>query len=287
MCRCRLRMRTCAVALASLMVAAGGAGGAGLYEYRDDFSTNKVEVDSYFHSAILDEVPPYVMSGVLVYYDRECHDRNLAFIRGYDPGFPFMAHLAYCFPLDGPQGVITDCQVGFTVCPSSIWGGGFGDLALRWSTDGEEWTVVDTVDKPGDYHFQLAVPDTCQQIYVRFDGEWVLFDDLNVSLSINDAAGAAYPPVPRGGSARGVRCRVSPSPFSDQAVFTYCLPAAQSANLDIFDSAGKKVRSFHEQWQAEGTHSLTWNGSGLSSGLYHYRLRCRSGTATGNCLLLR
>jgi hypothetical protein len=64
-----------------------------------------------------------------------------------------------------------------------------------------------------------------------------------------------------------------PNPFNTLTIISYDLAKEADVSLEIFDLLGRKVATLTEGMQEAGTHKAKWDGSGVSSGLYFYRLR--------------
>lgn len=72
----------------------------------------------------------------------------------------------------------------------------------------------------------------------------------------------------------------APNPFNPSTSIEFGMPAGASGNvtIDIFDVAGKLVRTLLNESRGSGTWRVTWDGttnagSRVSSGVYFYRLR--------------
>ncbi len=63
-----------------------------------------------------------------------------------------------------------------------------------------------------------------------------------------------------------------PNPFNPATTISYRLPAAGRATLRVFDLLGREVGRPVDTREAAGDQSVTFDGSGLSSGVYVYRL---------------
>ena len=63
-----------------------------------------------------------------------------------------------------------------------------------------------------------------------------------------------------------------PNPFNAQTKISYSLPKASNARLDIFNLLGQKIETLFEGHQQAGEHSVAWDASGFSSGIYFYKL---------------
>jgi hypothetical protein len=85
---------------------------------------------------------------------------------------------------------------------------------------------------------------------------------------------------------------VWPSPARGAVNISYYLPAQESPSLEIFDVLGRKVRSLDVPKQAQGHHSLAWdglrdNGTEAAAGVYWIRMRLGSQSVMARVVLLR
>lgn len=69
-----------------------------------------------------------------------------------------------------------------------------------------------------------------------------------------------------------------PNPFNPSTVINYELPYNANVSVKVYDIAGKEVASLFTGYQTEGTHSVQFNASNLSSGVYFYRLNVVNGS---------
>ena len=63
-----------------------------------------------------------------------------------------------------------------------------------------------------------------------------------------------------------------PNPFNPQTAISYQLSTNSQVELTIYDMYGRKVADLINEHKSAGYHSITWDASGLSSGIYFYRL---------------
>lgn len=78
-----------------------------------------------------------------------------------------------------------------------------------------------------------------------------------------------------------------PNPFNPVTTIDFQIPDTEHVSLEIFDSAGKKVAELLNEKKTFGTYSVQWNASGVSSGVYYYRLKTDSRVTTKKCLLVK
>jgi uncharacterized delta-60 repeat protein len=66
--------------------------------------------------------------------------------------------------------------------------------------------------------------------------------------------------------------KCSPNPFNPTTAISYQLSAVSQVNLKVYDTSGRLVAKFVDGMQAAGMHSVTFDGSGLTSGIYLAKL---------------
>ena len=78
-----------------------------------------------------------------------------------------------------------------------------------------------------------------------------------------------------------------PNPFNPSTQIQYALPEATQVTLEVFNSVGQKVMELVNGQKSAGYHTATFNASGLSSGVYLYKLTTPSFTETKKMLLIK
>ncbi|MCP4711130.1 MAG: T9SS type A sorting domain-containing protein [Planctomycetes bacterium] len=83
-----------------------------------------------------------------------------------------------------------------------------------------------------------------------------------------------------------------PNPFRQITNICYNLPEMSSVILNVYDLAGRRVRTLVNTHQPIGRHAVTWdgtdeNGHPMSCGAYFFRLQTDMGIETGKLILLR
>ena len=64
-----------------------------------------------------------------------------------------------------------------------------------------------------------------------------------------------------------------PNPFNPSTVIEYSLPKATFVSVRVYDLLGREVGSIVSERQGAGRHEALFNGDGLSSGVYFYRIQ--------------
>ncbi len=112
----------------------------------------------------------------------------------------------------------------------------------------------------------------------------VYFDDLRVTRpGLVTAVGDDTPGRP----AAFALAQNTPNPFNPTTAISYQLSAVSNVRLDVFDALGRKVRTLVDGPQSAGAHTVTFDGNGLASGLYLYRLTASGQTLARRMTLIR
>jgi hypothetical protein len=78
-----------------------------------------------------------------------------------------------------------------------------------------------------------------------------------------------------------------PNPFNTITMIRFSLPYTAHTKLTIYDVTGRQVKVLANEMLDAGEHCLTFDGSGLSSGVYFVRLQSGQHTQTEKMVLLK
>jgi len=95
-------------------------------------------------------------------------------------------------------------------------------------------------------------------------------------------SGAAEPPAEE--------CRLGqshPNPFNPTTAIGYQLSAPARVSLRVYDTAGREVAKLADGWRDIGAHEVTFDASGLPSGIYFARLSAGNVTQVQKLILLK
>ncbi|MCX6638898.1 MAG: T9SS type A sorting domain-containing protein [bacterium] len=79
----------------------------------------------------------------------------------------------------------------------------------------------------------------------------------------------------------------SPNPFNPTTTIRFDLSQAAQVTLEVFDVNGRVVGVQHVEPLQAGSHEIQFDGSGLPSGVYIYRLTAGATSASGKMVLLK
>lgn len=78
-----------------------------------------------------------------------------------------------------------------------------------------------------------------------------------------------------------------PNPFNPSTQISYTLPKSAVVSLEVFNVIGQRVATLFSGRQNSGKHSIIFNASKLSSGIYFYRLKAGNSVQTKKMLLIK
>jgi hypothetical protein len=78
-----------------------------------------------------------------------------------------------------------------------------------------------------------------------------------------------------------------PNPFNPSTTITYELPQRSHVALTVFNMLGQQVATLLQGEQEAGFHESVFDGSGLASGVYLYRLTAGGYVGTRKLVLVR
>jgi hypothetical protein len=78
-----------------------------------------------------------------------------------------------------------------------------------------------------------------------------------------------------------------PNPFNPSTTIKYELPKSSVVRLSVYDILGREVLVLVNERRDAGVHEIKYDGSGLSSGVYLYRLTVGSFVETRKLVLVR
>jgi hypothetical protein len=78
-----------------------------------------------------------------------------------------------------------------------------------------------------------------------------------------------------------------PNPFNPTTALSYQLSAYSRVSLRVYDTAGREVAELVKGWREAGAHEVTFDATGLPSGIYLARLQAGELTAVQKLVLLK
>ena len=144
-------------------------------------------------------------------------------------------------------------------------------IDFRLSSSGWDTTVV-LFNSSNNQVFTFNVSHIPVTITLDPDG-WILHDIVNSLIPTKYTLEQNYP-----------------NPFNSGTKIVFAIPATgikQAVSLRVYDILGREVATLFNDQELPGTYDATFDGTGLASGIYFYRLQAGSFVETKKCVLLR
>lgn len=78
-----------------------------------------------------------------------------------------------------------------------------------------------------------------------------------------------------------------PNPFNPQTTIEFAIPEKSNVVLKIFNTQGQEVAVLANEEYLPGIHSVRWNATGLSSGIYFYSIKAGKFSQTKKMLFVK
>ena len=79
----------------------------------------------------------------------------------------------------------------------------------------------------------------------------------------------------------------TPNPFNPSTTIEYLLPRDTHIILSVYNISGQLVTVLKDELANAGNYSVTWDASGMPSGIYFYTLKAKEFSETQKMLLLK
>ena len=86
---------------------------------------------------------------------------------------------------------------------------------------------------------------------------------------------------------RSVLVQNDPNPFERRTVIEFEVGSAGIVTLAVFDAAGREVAELVDGWKDAGRHTVSWDATGLTSGVYFSRLSTAGSEQSRRLVLIR
>ncbi len=163
---------------------------------------------------------------------------------------------------------------------------------LRWYVDGERfqnlisgwYSSAAPFPAPFDERFHLL-------INLAVGGNWPGNPDLSTQFPqelVIDYV-RVYTDASAGlkeGAARVALDQNHPNPFRDHSIISFSLQSEQHVRLELYDTAGRRVRTLADGPYGPGLHQVGVEAKDLEPGVYSYRLRAGNDSAIRQMIIL-
>ena len=137
--------------------------------------------------------------------------------------------------------------------------------------DGSVWTQKGALSLTGDDPRTISVPVTSLSTFTVVDTNMVTAVNESINSKVKDFS----------------MYQNYPNPFNPTTKIAFEIGKAQYVNLAVFNTVGEEVASLVRQEMPAGSHSITFNGAGLPSGIYFAKLQAENRTQLIKMILMK
>ncbi len=154
-----------------------------------------------------------------------------------------------------------------------------GDAGVYYTADlGQQWNVLGE-GLPNSPVFDLSYHQPAKILIAATHGRSMFEMNIeNIVTGVNDNSSLKKNYVLR---------QNYPNPFNPSTTISYYIPGQEHVILKIFDITGREVSTLINSTEQPGNHSVKFNGSGLASGIYFYKIQAGSFTDSKKFVLLK
>ena len=152
----------------------------------------------------------------------------------------------------------------------------YADMANNFDVDSliyHQTILLSDPDEPVQYYFRAM------DRYGNETPEAVLITIERVT-AINPASETMLP-------SRFALDQNHPNPFNPSTIINYQLPKASEVDLSVFNLLGQKVAELFNGNKQAGFHTINWDATGYSSGMYFIKMQTKDFYDVKKCLLLK
>jgi hypothetical protein len=150
-------------------------------------------------------------------------------------------------------------------------------------------SIYGSTDNGGTFASQYTGTGTYQAMSVKLDGNvirgWCVSNGGGIVKYHEIVTGIIKNPIEV--PANYSLSQNYPNPFNPSTKISFSLPKSGMADLRVYDVLGREVAVLVNGMIQGGTHSVDFNASDLSSGIYFYTLKSGDFTSTKKMMLLK
>lgn len=129
--------------------------------------------------------------------------------------------------------------------------------------------------------------DNAMGIFNRSTGAQAFPDIVNSIVDTSRVDPVTAVPQPPQGPTRFYLGQNYPNPFNPTTIIDYSVPRPGPVTLKVYDVLGQEVATLFSGMRRPGNYTVTFDGSGLASGIYLYRLDAGATSITRKLVLMK
>ncbi len=186
---------------------------------------------------------------------------------------PVTAHFYLGDPDNGGQAIVGVNGESSVITETAIPAQRFSDVSLLWEVPG-------TLPSNPRIYVVLNESSAMEEIHLSNNKGFNILTGTGVAVSNEEQEQAGLPE-------KVILYPSYPNPFNPTTTIAYELPETAKVRLDVFNVVGKQVATLENGVRNAGYHEVRFNATGLSSGLYFYRITTNSFVSVKKMMLIK
>ncbi len=165
-----------------------------------------------------------------------------------------------------------------------------GDTVEWVWVNGMHTTTSDATTGPDVWDALLDASNTSFSIVITTEGEHPYHCTPHQSLGMVGMITATNPNAVYDDENNPNKFQLSqnyPNPFNPSTKIKFSIPEESQVTIKVFNAVGEEISTILNDFLKSGTHTVGFNASKLTSGMYFYQLKTRNFTATKKMLLVK
>ncbi len=170
---------------------------------------------------------------------------------------------------------------GSDIChedPTLMITGSWGASAVISINGGANWTNISS--GLGGHGGGIMIPDRGYMICHQGSNVYKLNVTYSVVTAVNENSLTGIP-------SDFMLSQNYPNPFNPSTKINYSIPNSSNVVLKVYNELGAEVASLVEGFRNAGAYEVSFDGNGLSSGIYFYKLQSGNFTETKKMMLIK
>ncbi len=164
----------------------------------------------------------------------------------------------------------------------------FGEWTFSTKADGTDWVKADDLSNAIAETFASTTFEEGDEVSFLQGAMHFSFSEYKlIPIVLSDVGEILGTDAEDGLVARFSLDQNYPNPFNPSTQIDYSIAQSGAVTLDVFDMLGRKVATLVDEQQAAGSYSVAFDGTGLASGLYLYRLSAGDNVSTRTMVLIK
>jgi hypothetical protein len=162
-----------------------------------------------------------------------------------------------------------------------LWSEQLNDFTIELNTQGGEIIIAGAGSHPdgreGQFgSIQFIVNKNFNESETYVDLKKLQWNEESPQIDVTTATLSKITNVPNEGDIIPNRFYLEqnyPNPFNPSTTISYQIPKSEYVEISVYDTRGRLIVNLENDFKKSGHYTITWDASGLGSGIYFYQIK--------------